>query len=152
MSKRKNSISQKKAKLIIPRVKVAIENEFYLEACYLISLAVEARLRTLIAKNDHAHPGAGYTFEQCLKRMKFLLLKLKDVSLSRNISIELMDGLRTWKNQRNLLLKAIESSHVSKRRIQSLALEGKQLMDQLNAGYKSYKNDWKRTFVDRPVE
>jgi hypothetical protein len=151
MALSKSSFPQKKAKLLIPRARLAMENEFFVESLWLVSLAVEARLRALIAKNDKMHPGAGYTLEQCLKRVKFLVLKLPDSSLSGSVSIDLIDELRTWKNQRNLVLKAIESSHVSKKRLSNLAVEGIELMERLNNAYKKYKSEWKRSLVKVPM-
>ena len=151
MTANKLNFTQKKVKLLIPRARFALKNEFFMETSWLVSLAIEARLRSFIAKNDKKHPGAGFTLEQCLKRMKFLVLKHQDSSLSTYVSIELIDGLRTWKNQRNLLLKAVESSHVSKKRMQNLAEEGYALMDQLNLSYKKYKSNWKRSLTRIPT-
>ena len=147
---KKSFNTQKKARLLIPRVGLAMKNEFFLEALWLSSLVIEARLRSLIAKNDKMHPGAGFTFEQCLKRIKFLLLKLPESFISKHITVELIDEIRTWKNQRNLVFKAIETSHVSKKRIQALAEEGIDLMNQLNGAYKLYKVNWKKTLIRTP--
>jgi hypothetical protein len=151
MGSKKTKPSHKKAKLLIPKARLAMENEFFLETSWLVSLAVESRLRSLISKNDKMNPGAGFTLEQCLKRMKFLVLKLQDSSLARNVNVELIDEIRAWKNQRNLVLKAIESSHVSKKRLQNLAAEGIQLMERLNIAYKRYKFEWKRSLVRIPA-
>lgn len=151
MTANKSNFTQKKAKLLMPRARFAMKNEFFIETSWLVSLAIEARLRSFIAKNDKRHPGAGFTLEQCLKRMKFLVLKYQESSLPNYVSIELIDGLRAWKNQRNLLLKAVESSHVSKKRMQSLAEEGIALMDRLNLSYKKYKSDWKRSLTRIPT-
>ena len=152
MARKKTKFSQKKVKLLIPRARLAMENEFFLEASLLVSLTIESRLRSLIAKNDKMHPGAGFTLEQCLKRMKFLLLKPTNLLLTNHVPIALIDELRTWKNQRNLVLKAIESSHVSKKRLQNLAAEGIKLIDRLNEAYKKYKSDWKRSLNRTPYK
>ena len=152
MTRKKSIFSQKKAKLLIPRARLAMKNEFFLETSWLVSLTFEARLRSLIAKNDRMHPGAGFTLEQCLKRMKFLLLKHQDPLLSKHLPVGLIDELRSWKNQRNLILKAVESSHVLKKRLQNLAEEGIELMDRLNIAYKQYKSEWKRSLIRVPVE
>jgi hypothetical protein len=152
MARKKTNFTHKKAKLLIPRARLAMENEFFLETSWLVSLTFEARLRSLISKNDKMHPGAGFTLEQCLKRMKFLLLKLEGSPLSYNVDVELIDKIRSWKNQRNLILKALESSHVSKKRLQNLAEEGIELMEQLNMAYKRYKIGWKRSLVRVPIQ
>ena len=73
MASKKVVFSLKKAKSIIPRAKLAFKNEFYLETSWLISLAVEARLRSMIIRHERMNPGAGFTLEQCLKRTKFLI-------------------------------------------------------------------------------
>ena len=142
--------THKKARLLIPRVGLAMKNDFFLESLWLTSMVIEARLRSLIAKNDRMHPGAGFTFEQCLKRMKFLLLKHQETPLSKHIPVELIDEIRAWKNQRNLVMKAIESAHVSRKRIKVLAEEGILLMERMNEAYKSYKTDWKRSLLSIP--
>jgi hypothetical protein len=70
--------------------------------------------------------------------------------LSGLITIGLIDEIRAWKNQRNLLLKAVESTHVSKKRLQNLAEEGIELMERLNDSYKKYKMEWKRSLFRVP--
>lgn len=150
MTKQKLTFTQKKPKILIHRVRLAMKNEFYLETAWLVSLTMESRLRSLIARNDQMHPGAGFTLEQCLKRMKFLLLKFNDPLLTKHITTKLIDDLRSWKNQRNLLFKAVESAHVSKKRLQNLAEEGIELMDRLNCAYKKYKAEWSGALVGIP--
>lgn len=151
MVSKKNKIN-KKAKHIILRAKLAFKNCFYLESSYLASLAMEARLRTIIRQNDIRHPGAGFTFEQCLKRIKFLILQKQEGIFLMHFNVDLVDRIREWKNQRNLILKAIESSHVSLRRLQNLAEEGVDLMTTLNDSFQDYKREWKRSQERIPAE
>lgn len=142
MKKEKKS-PKKTIKSLLPRAGAAFKNEFFLESSLIISSILETRLRTLITRVEHANPGTGFNLEQCLKRVKYLHLAGNDQILCKNIEIRLIDNLRLWKNQRNAILKDLAEIHVSRRRIENLAMDGIKLLKEFTLAYKGFKKDWK---------
>jgi hypothetical protein len=135
----------KNVKSLIPRAEAAFKNEFYLESSILISSFLEARLRTLITRVEHANPGIGFNLEQCLKRVKYLHLSGKDQLLCKSIEIRLIDDMRLWKNQRNAILKDLAEIHVSGKRVENLAQDGIRLLKEFTIAYKGFKREWKNS-------
>jgi hypothetical protein len=56
-----------------------------------------------------------------------------------NFSINLIDDIRAWKNQRNEILKDIPDVHVSNARLERLATEGVKLYKEYSKAAKSFK-------------
>ncbi len=141
--KKEKKAPKKGVKSMVSSAAEACKNEFYLESSMITSNVMEFRLRSLITRVEHANPGAGFNLEQCLKRMKFLHLAGKDPLLNQHLEVRLIDDMRTWKNQRNAILKDLAEIHVSKRRIETLANDGIRLSKEFTAVCKGFKKSWK---------
>ena len=79
MKKRKTEAkkSKKDGKKMVEKAGLAIKNEFYLEASWILSSIIEKKLKDLLNKLENQKPGAGFTLEQCNKLVKFLHLTSK---------------------------------------------------------------------------
>lgn len=127
------------AKKIREQVFLAHKRGYYLEASWMLSALFDRKIRRLIYKLEGSHRKVGITFEQAIKRIKYLHLSGNQHGFTETFSIELIDRLRKWKNQRNLILKDMIDVHVSQARMERLAKEGMQLLQAWNKAVKSFK-------------
>ncbi len=125
----------------IQQAKLAVKNKFYLEASWLISSLLESRLKNLLRIADHHQPSAGFTLEQSIKRVKFLLLTSENATLTGAFDVGLIDEIRNWKNQRNTILKDMLDVHVSQSRLERLSLDGMRLSRDWKKAAKQFKSD-----------
>jgi hypothetical protein len=143
--KKKDQKSKTKAlKKLVPNAGLALKNEFYLEAAWLVSLIIESKLLSVINRVEENHPGTGTGFERSLKRLKYIMLKTDHPLLVKHFEIRLIDELRKWKNYRNNVFKDMIETHVSKARFKKMAEDGIVLLHELNSSCKKFKSDWKK--------
>jgi hypothetical protein len=140
MKKKKNN-GKKKAgsRKLVEKAGLAMKHGFHLEASWILSLAMEQRLRKMIVRLGDPNPGAGFTLEQLVKRLKRLCLAPAGAAMAAHVPVELIDRIRGWKNQRNEILKDIPDVHVSPARLERLASDGAKLYKELNGAIKSAK-------------
>jgi hypothetical protein len=140
---KKNKKEQKKRKTdgnkLLRKAGVAIQNEFYLEASWILSILIEKKLKKVLGKIENHRPGAGYSLEQSVKRVKYLHLSGRHPQFSGNFDLRLIDEIRNWKNQRNIILKDMQDVHVSQARMERLALEGIRLLKEWNRAAKKFR-------------
>ena len=148
MKKKKQKSKTKVVKKLIPRAGIALKNEFYLEATWIISSIMETKLRSMITRVEKENPGLGFGLEKCLKRLKYLLKKTDYPLLSKHIELRLIDELRAWKNSRNSVYKDMAEIHVSKARLQKMAEDCIVLLQELNSSAKKFKSDWKKSLMN----
>jgi hypothetical protein len=151
MKKKKQRSKKKVRKQLIPKAGLALKNEFYLEASWIISTMIETKLRTLITRVEKENPGLGFGLEKSIKRLKYHLIRKNHPLLTKHFEIRLIDELRAWKNSRNSVYKDMAEIHVSKARLQKMAEEGIVLLQELNSLAKKFKSDWKKSLMS-PVE
>lgn len=125
----------------IQQAKLAVKNQFYLEASWLISSLLESRLKNLLRKADHQQPLTGFTLEQSIKRVKFLLLTSENATLTGAFDVALIDEIRNWKNQRNTILNDMIDVHVSQSRLERLSMDGMRLYRDWKKAAKQFKSD-----------
>ena len=147
MKKKKQKSNPKIVKKLVPRAGLALKNEFYLEATWIISTIMETKLRSVITRVGKENPGPGFGLAKCIKRVKYLLLKKDHPLLSKHLEIRLTDELRSWKNYRNKVFKDMSEIHVSKTRFKKMAEEGIVLLQELNSSVKKFKADWKKLSI-----
>jgi hypothetical protein len=152
MKTKSNTAPVMKTKSLVPRAGVALKHEFYLETIWLVSQFLEARLRSIITRVDSVHPGGNFTLEQSITRIKSNLKRVENSLVSDHFNNGLMDQLRNWKHHRNLLLKDLPEKHISRKRLESIAGEGVQLMLAVNSSYKKFKAAWNKSLVKVPSE
>ncbi len=139
---KKDAVKQKSTgKKLTQKAGFAVKNKFYLEASWILSSMMEKKLKKLLEKIEKQQPGKGFTFEQSIKRVKFLHLTSKNPLLSAHLSVVLIDEIRNWKNQRNTILNDMQDVHVSEARLERLATEGIRLFKELNKANKSFNPD-----------
>ncbi|MCX6269539.1 MAG: hypothetical protein NTW16_19660 [Bacteroidetes bacterium] len=123
---------------LITRAGLAIKQEFYLEASWILSALFERKLKKLLGLVEKQPPASGFTLEQSIKRVKYLHVSSKHPDLTSGLNLRIVDEIRNWKNQRNEILKDILNIHVSQARMERLATEGVKLYKELNKSVKSF--------------
>jgi len=144
MKKKKKVVKKRKkdGKKLVEKAGLAIKNEFYLEASWILSSIIEKKMKDLLAKLENHKPGTGFSLEQCIKRVKYLHLTSKFPLLTAHFTISFIDELRNWKNQRNTIMKDMLVVHVSKIRMERMVLDGIRLLKELNAAHKKFKAEF----------
>jgi len=139
--KQKKNNGKKKAggRKLVEQAGLAMKHGFHLEASWILSLAMERRLRKMILRSGGSWPGAGDTLEQLVKKLKRLCLAQAGTEPDDRMPVELINRIRGWKNQRNEVLKDLTDIHVSPARLERLAEDGVRLYRELNRAAKSMK-------------
>ncbi|MEI6454912.1 MAG: hypothetical protein WCO93_01370 [bacterium] len=139
-TKKKSPKNRKSAKKqLIQKAGIAMKNQFFLEASWLISEILEKRLKSLLEIAENQKPGAGYSLEQCIKRLKHIHMSGKSPMVRDHIDMKLIEKARSWKNQRNTMVKDMLFVHVSKVRKEKLAMDGIRLLKEWNKEIKAFK-------------
>jgi hypothetical protein len=143
--KKKKKVAKKRkkdGKKMVEKAGLAIKNEFYLEASWILSSIMEKKMKDLLVKLENHKPGIGFSLEQCIKRVKYLHLTSKFPLLTAHFTVGFIDELRNWKNQRNSIMKDMLEVHVSQARMERLAMDGIRLLKELNAANKKFKAEY----------
>lgn len=149
--KKKRKDPKKESNRLTMKAGMAMKNGFYLEASWIISGIMELKFKKLLTQAEGRNPGAGFTLEQFLKRIKYLIVNQKDPGIGSFFTIDLIDKIRSWKNQRNTIMKDMLFSHVSASRKERLAKDGVALLKQFNGAYKNAKSLWKPARLTVPA-
>lgn len=150
MKKKNKETKKKKQKIVkklVPKAGLAIKNEFYIEASWILSIIIESKLRRILTLMMNENPGLGFGLQKCLRRIKFLERKGAHPLLVKHFESRLINELRTWTTYRNHIYKSLIDTHVSKARIKKMAEEGIILYQELNTIYKNFKKDWTKEVV-----
>lgn len=131
---------------------LAFKHGFYLETAWILSVIFEKKTKSLLKKLEQAQPLQGYSFEQSIKRIKYHYLAGKVPQLEMHLDLGLIDEMRSWKNNRNTLLKDMVSVHVSRTRMERLASEGIVLYKRWNKSLKRVKTEMKNTRVPSKIK
>ncbi len=141
MKPKKNKAETKKSGAKpMARAGLAMKHEFYLEASLILSSVMEKQLKKLLGLVENQLPGSGFTLEQSIKRVKYLHTSSKYPDLTAHFNVRLIDEIRTWKNQRNEILKDIPEIHVSPARLERLAVEGIRLLKEWKKAGKAFRH------------
>lgn len=148
--KKKNKESGKKLKVVkklAPKAGLAIKNEFFLDASWILSYLIESKLMRILTLMTNEHPGLGYGLHKCLKQIKFLQTKETHPLLAKHFERRLFDELQAWTGHRNKIYKDLIDTHVSLTRIKKMSEEGIVLYQELNTAYKKFKKEWTNDLV-----
>jgi hypothetical protein len=139
--KHKKHAAEKKhgSKRLVEKAGLAIKNEFYLEASWILTSIFERKLGKILEKLQPPDPRQNVTLTQLIHRVRSLNISAKHPDFSAHIKVGLIDDIRNWKNQRNEVLKDMPDIHVSQARLERLAIEGVRLFKELNKATKSLK-------------
>lgn len=135
---------KKGTKKMLSRAKLALKNEFDLEASWIISALLEKRLKNILEIVEHQKPGLFYTFDQNIRRMKHWRLTCGETPLADHFTIQMIDALRIWKNQRNEVMKDMLVRHITKNRLERLAHDGIRIVKEWNASTRALKLELKK--------
>ena len=139
-TQKKHSENKQGGKKLTERAGLALKHGFYLEAIWILSALFERRLKKIIGRIENQQPPEGSLLDQSIKRIKYLHVSPKHPDISAFIDLSLIDRVRTWKNQRNEILKDMPRVHVSESRLERAAREGIELYTELSAAGKALKN------------
>jgi hypothetical protein len=140
MKKKAKEKEKPGAKKLVERAGIALKNGFYLETAWILSSLFERKIKRILLSSGE-RPSAGFSLEQSIKRLKFLLLTGKTPALNSYFEVRLIDGIRSWKNLRNLVLKDMLEVHVSDDRMERLAKDGVKLYHEFGKAYKKFKGE-----------
>jgi hypothetical protein len=132
---------------MLVKAELAMKNEFYLEASWIISAILEKRLKKILEKVEPQKPGLSNTFDQNIKRIKHLRLTSNQMLLTEHFGIPMIDALRIWKNQRNEVMKDMLVRHITKDRLERLAGDGSRMLKEWDGCVKAFKKDFKKRIV-----
>jgi hypothetical protein len=135
----RNGKSEDRGIKMIEKAGIAMKNGFYLETSWIISYMLEKKLKKLLGTLENQIPGRGFTLEQSIKRVKYHHISARHPELTRQVEIGLIDEIRTWKNQRNIIFNDIADKHVSQARLKRLAKDGIKLYKEFNRAAKTVK-------------
>jgi hypothetical protein len=147
MKKKKRKSKQKINKKLITKAGLALKNEHYLEATWILSSIMEKKLGSILGNLDNKYTRVGSNLDSSLKRMKFHLLKGTQPFLSKHLEIRFISELRAWKSYRNSVFKDMVTKHVSKMRMKKMAEEGIVLLQELNTLAKIIKSESRKLRV-----
>ena len=140
MKRKKNKVPKKSKSIkLVEKAGLAIKNEFYLEATWILTAMFEGKIGRVLDKLEPASLRQGLTFAQLVKRLKYLHVSGKYPELMNGFDIALIDEIRNWKNQRNEILKDLPDIHVSPARMERLATGGVKLYKEFNKRVKAFK-------------
>ncbi|MEI7500133.1 MAG: hypothetical protein WCK84_06740 [Bacteroidota bacterium] len=135
-NKRENSFSTGKAGL-------AVKHGFYLETAWILSSIFEKKTKSFLRRIESASNLKAYSFEQTIKRLKYHHQGGRVPLLEKYLDLALIEEMRNWKNSRNTMLKDMVNVHVSRNRMERLALEGIVLYKKWNKSLKQVKAEMK---------
>ena len=139
MKRKKRKSEKKSGKKLVEKAGLAMKHEFYLEASLIISYLMERKLKKVRQKIEKQTINPGFTLDQSIRRVKFLLLSSNQTELTERFSVVFIDEIRNWKNQRNEVFRDITERNVSHARMERLATEGVKLYKTLNNAAKLAK-------------
>jgi hypothetical protein len=150
MKKEKRSAKKKKKgkSFSVSQTGLAFKNEFYLETIWILSLMFEQKAKSVLKKTEQAQTVQAYSFEQCIKRIKYHHLSGRIPQIERHLNLDLIEEMRTWKNNRNIMLKDMVNVHVSQKRMERLASEGITLYKKWTSSLKQVKKMLKNPGTD----
>ncbi|MEI7980111.1 MAG: hypothetical protein WCI71_00565 [Bacteroidota bacterium] len=125
-------------KKLLEKAGIAVKNDFYLDASWILSAIFERKIKKVIEKLEHRPMRNGCSLEQAIKRLKYLHLSSKHPLLNAHFDLLLIDRIRSWKNQRNTILKDMMEVHVTRVRTERLVMDGIEVFKALNKAAKSF--------------
>jgi len=135
---------------MLERMKLAIEAEFYLEACWIQYAILEDRLNSVIR---HTYPKTGKKFLMAYRgfdrKIDHIIKKIhpENVLCKKSINKPLLESIRKWKDRRNDLMHEISDSaeyDTVQDEAQKIALEGVRHVNMLGNKVRKYKEAIKK--------
>ena len=122
------------------RLKKALNQKFYLEAIFIEYAIMEDRLESILR---HAGKWDSKTDDRISISKKITkvnnLIKSKNSIAKKYLNTELTDGIRSWKNNRNVLIHALLKQQLHTEDLQAFAEEGQVLVKALCSKATSFR-------------
>jgi len=122
------------------RLTRAMRAEFYLEAISIEYAIIEDRVGSVLRHSGKWNPEKQNMLNKKLNKLSELQRAKKGfpVLVRKYISEDLVISIRTWKDQRNILIHALLNQSLSTEELRNLAIEGHQIVRMLNSKVSSY--------------
>ena len=125
------------------RLKKAMAAQFFLEAIFIEYAVMEDRLESILRHSGVFNPERHSTIQAKLRRVSELR-RAKKSPLNRSLSEELLQEIYQWKDERNRLIHALMKQDLHTEDLQKIALEGQQIVKQLNSKATNYRKALER--------
>jgi hypothetical protein len=125
------------------RLKKALAAQFYLEAIFIEYAVMEDRLESILRHSGVFNPKRHNKIKSKLGRVDELRREKKSL-LHRSFSDELIEGIYQWLDARNQLIHALMKQNLHTEDLQKIALEGQQIVKQLNSKATNYRKALER--------
>ena len=125
------------------RLKKAMAAQFFLEAIFIEYAVMEDRLESILRHSGVFNPERHSTIQAKLRRVSELRRAKKSL-LNRSLSEELLQEIYQWKDERNRLIHALMKQDLHTEDLQKIALEGQQIVKQLNSKATNYRKALER--------
>ena len=112
------------------RLYKAIKYNFYIEAVAIEYAIMEDRLESILIHEGVYNPDKHGTLSRKLKRVRELQRR-KDSLENKYLSVELLDSIDAWKNERNALIHALLKQNLSTDQLLETAETGNIIAKQL---------------------
>lgn len=114
---------------LMSKLKKSMSNEFYYEAIFVEYAILEDRTSSLLKHANRKYNNL--TLNEKLSRIKSLSI-FKDKYCLKHLTLDLIDRLYKWKNQRNKLIHDLIKSSYDNLDIKEAAEEGYELVKKFN--------------------
>ena len=125
------------------RLKKAMAAQFFLEAIFIEYAVMEDRLESILRHSGVFNPKRHNKIKPKLGRVDELRREKKSL-LHRSFSDELIEGIYQWLDARNQLIHALMKQDLHTEDLQKIALEGQQIVKQLNSKATNYRKALER--------
>lgn len=125
------------------RLKKAMATQFYLEAIFIEYAVMEDRLESILRHSGAFNPKRHNRIKPKLGRVDELRREKKSL-LHRSFPVEFIEGIYQWLDARNQLIHALMKQDLHTEGLQKIALEGQQIVKQLNSKATNYRKALER--------
>ena len=120
------------------RLKKAMANHFLLEALFIEYAVIEDRTESILRHAGVFNPEKHGTLCRKLNRIADLARGKRSL-LRKYITVETVEAIRVWKDERNRLIHALLKQNLSTEELEQIAEEGQRLVRLLCSKATSYR-------------
>lgn len=126
------------------RLKKAMDHHFLLEALFIEYAIMEDRCESLLRHSGVFNPERHDTINKKLNRIADLA-RNKKALIRKYISAELIEDIKTWKEERNRLIHALMKQNLTGEELERIGFQGQELVKVLCSKTTSYKRALERS-------
>lgn len=125
------------------RLKKAMANHFLLEALFIEYAVIEDRTESILRHAGVYSPDKHNTLCRKLNRIADIVRSKKSL-LRKYITVETIDGIKAWKDDRNRLIHALMKQDMTTEELEKIAEDGKRYAKLLCSKATSYRRTIER--------